>query len=267
MIVLVRGGGDLASGVALRLFRAGLLPVISEIPHPLAVRRLVSFSEAIYRGEISVEGVRARRVSSPEEAFRILALGCIPVLVDPEAESRHVFRPRVLVDGRMTKLPPDLGLEAASLVIGLGPGFIAGENCHAVVETNRGHSLGRVIWRGTAEADTGLPEAVGGRQAERVLRAPTDGVLEARVEIGEVVEPGVEIAQVGGLPVVAPFRGALRGLLPAGLPVKAGLKIGDLDPRADPRLCRLVSDKSLAIGGGVLEAILSRADLRSHLWD
>jgi xanthine dehydrogenase accessory factor len=267
MIVLLRGGGDLASGVALRLSRAGLLPIITEIPQPLAVRRLVSFAEAIYQGEINVEGIRARRASDPEEAFQIRAQGCIPVLVDPGAESRHVFCPKVFVDGRMTKLPPDLGLDTAPLVIGLGPGFSAGENCHAVVETNRGHSLGRAIWQGPAEADTGLPEAVGERWAERVLRAPAGGVLEARIEIGAIVEPGEEIARVGGLPVLAPFRGALRGLLHPGILVKAGLKIGDLDPRSDPRLCRLVSDKSLAIGGGVLEAILSRADLRPHLWD
>lgn len=267
MKILIRGGGDLASGVALRLFRSGLLPVITEISHPLAVRRLVSFAEAIYRGEIRIEGVSGKRASRPDEAIQILASGCIPVLVDPEAEIRHTLRPLVIVDARMTKRPPDLGLEAARLVIGLGPGFVAGENCHAVVETNRGHRLGRVIWQGPAEADTGLPEAVGEFQKERVLRAPADGVLKTHAEIGDILEPGEEIARVDSQIVKAPFRGVLRGLLHPGLQVRAGLKIGDLDPRADPRYCTLVSDKSLAIGGGVLEAILSRADLRPYLWD
>jgi xanthine dehydrogenase accessory factor len=166
----------------------------------------------------------------------------------------------------MTKRPPDLDREAASLTIGLGPGFVAGVNCHAVIETNRGHSLGRVIWQGPAEADTGEPEAVGERRAERVLRAPADGILEASAEICDILEPGQEIIRVAGLAVRAPFRGVLRGLLHPGMLVRAGLKIGDLDPRADPRFCTLVSDKALAIGGGVLEAILSRPELRPRLW-
>jgi len=266
MIILVRGGGDLASGVALRLFRSGLKTVVTEIPRPLAVRRLVSFAEAVYRGEISVEGVTARLATNAEEALGILNSGCIPVLVDPQAESRQVLKPAVLVDARMRKRPPELGREAAPLVIGLGPGFSAGENCHAVIETNRGHNLGRVIWQGPAEADTGQPEAVGRRQGERVLRAPADGVLETRAEIGQLLEPGEEIARVNGRAILAPFRGVLRGLLHPGLEVTAGLKVGDLDPRADPLYCTLVSDKSLAVGGGVLEAVLSRADLRPLLW-
>lgn len=266
MIVLLRGGGDLASGVALRLFRSGLQPVITEISQPLAVRRFVSFAEAVYRGEFSVEGVTARLASAPEEVLPILNSGCLPVLVDPQAEARRVLKPAVLVDARMTKRSPEIGREAASLVIGLGPGFSAGENCHAVIETNRGHSLGRVIWQGPAEADTGLPEAVERRQGERVLRSPADGVLEARAEIGQILEPGEEIARVNGTPILAPFRGVLRGLLHPGLPVTAGLKVGDLDPRGDPRYCTLVSDKALAVGGGVLEAILSRPELRPFLW-
>ncbi len=156
-------------------------------------------------------------------------------------------------------------MQAASLVIGLGPGFVAGVDCHAVVETNRGHSLGRVIWKGSAEADTGVPEPVRERGVERVLRSPASGVLEACVAIGEVLEEGQCIARVNGTAVLAPFKGVLRGLLHPGLVVSVGLKIGDVDPRMEPKFSRLVSDKALAVGGGILEAILSRPDLRSSL--
>jgi xanthine dehydrogenase accessory factor len=152
------------------------------------------------------------------------------------------------------------------LYIGLGPGFTAGVNCHAVVETNRGHRMGRVIWQGSAEADTGLPEQIAGQQAERVLRAPADGVLVNHFEIGAHVDGGQAVAEVAGKQVTAPFSGVLRGILYPGLKVYQGQKIGDLDPRDDPRLCALVSDKALAVGGGVLEAILTRPDLRLILW-
>lgn len=267
MIVLMRGGGDLASGVAVRLFRAGFQVVITELQQPLAVRRLVSFAEAVYRREITVEEVTASLAEDPEHARQILSSGQIPVLIDPQAQSRFFFDPKVMVDARMTKRAPDLGMEAAAFVIGLGPGFIASENCHAAVETNRGHRLGRVIWRGALQPDTGLPESVAGQRAERVLRAPADGKLEARAEICDHLECGDLIAEVDGQAIRAPFHGVLRGLLHSGLAVRSGLKVGDLDPRDDPSYCTLVSDKSLAVGGGVLEAILARPDLRPHLWD
>ena len=269
MIVILRGGGDLASGVALRLHRAGLRVVIAELPQPLAVRRLVSFAEAIYAGETSIEGVPARRVQDPTDTLRILqvlAKGAIPVLVDPEAESIRQLHPHVVVDGRMLKRPAELIPTPVKLIIGLGPGFTVGENCHAVVETQRGHLLGRVLWQGAAAPDTGVPELVQGQGAERVLRAPCLGVLATHAEIGDHLEQGQLVAEVSGEPVLAPFKGMLRGLLRPGLEVKAGAKIGDVDPRDDPRYCRLVSDKALAIGGGVVEAIISRVELRPHLW-
>ncbi len=269
MIVLIRGGGDLASGVALRLYRAGLQVVIAELEQPLAVRRLVCFSDAVYNGETSVEGVIARRVKDPTDTLRIaqvLAKGQIPVLIDPEAISMHYLHPSVLVDGRMLKQTVPLIGEWISLIIGLGPGFVAGENCHAVVETNRGHMLGRVFWKGPAEADTGIPEGVETRRGERVLRAPTDGRLRTHAVICDLLESGQIIADVTGLEIRAPFKGVLRGLLHDGVEVSSGLKIGDLDPRGESRYCSLVSDKALAIGGGVLEAILSRAELRTGLW-
>jgi xanthine dehydrogenase accessory factor len=167
----------------------------------------------------------------------------------------------------MTKHLPETGIDSADLVIGLGPGFVAGENCHAVVETNRGHRLGRVIWQGTPQCDTGIPERVVDHGAERVLRAPADGVLQAYAKIGDHLEAGQPVVEVAGQPVLAPFRGVLRGLLHPGLCVRQGLKVGDVDPRDDPLYCSLVSDKSLAIGGGVLEAILSRPELRPYYWE
>jgi xanthine dehydrogenase accessory factor len=272
--ILVRGGGDLASGVALRLYRIGLPPIITEIPRPLAVRRLVSFAEAVYSGETTVEGVTARRVDNLSEASIVLDRGQIPVLVDPQAAVlEELPLRRILVDGRMTKRAPEIGREAAMLVVGLGPGFVAGENCHAVIETRRGHTLGRVIWQGAPESDTGVPDGTGRYDAQRALRAPCDGILHDLVDIGDHVEPGQLIAEVAAgvgdqrQPVIAPFAGMICGLLRSGSDVSRGLKIGDVDPRDNPLACRLISDKALAIGGGVLEAILSRADLRPFLWN
>jgi xanthine dehydrogenase accessory factor len=269
MIVILRGGGDLASGVALRLYRAGLRVVITELPQPMAVRRSVSFSEAIYTGEYSVEGVLARRVQDPTDTLRILqilAKGAVPVLIDPEAESIRHLHPHVVVDARMLKQPAGLIATPVKLIIGLGSGFVVGGNCHAVIETLRGHMLGRVLWEGEAAANTGIPDMVQGRGVERVLRAPQSGVLSAHAEIGDHLEEGQLVAEVHGEGVTAPFSGVLRGLLRSGLEVHAGAKIGDVDPRDDPRFCHLVSDKALAIGGGVLEAILSRKELRPQLW-
>jgi len=268
-IILIRGGGDLASGVALRLHRVGLSVVIAELPQPLAVRRTVSFAEAIYAGETTIEGVTGRRVEDPGDSLRVLQLlakGRIPVLVDPQAKSAQLLHPTVIVDGRMTKRPPEPLKHNARLYIGLGPGFIAGESCHAVIETNRGHRLGRVFWQGAAQADTGSPAPVGGHEAQRALRSPADGRVNGLVPIGDQVQAGQMVAEVAGIPVTAPFNGVLRGIIHPHCPVSSGMKIGDVDPRGDATLCSLISDKSLAIGGGVLEAILSQPELRQNLW-
>jgi xanthine dehydrogenase accessory factor len=254
--VLARGGGDLASGAIIRMHRAGWAVLITELRQPKAVRRYASFAQAVYSGNMEIEGVTARRAESLDEARSLIAEGIIPVLVDPGAASLAGFAPQVLLDGRMLKRSPDLGLNAAPLVIGLGPGFFAGRNCHAVIETNRGPHLGRVIWQGEAQSDTGVPEKVSGYRAERVLRAPTDGKIEALVEIGKLLTEGQAVARIQGETVYAPFEGVLRGLMMDGLLVKRGEKIGDVDPRNDPQLCWLVSDKALAIGGAVLEAVL-----------
>jgi xanthine dehydrogenase accessory factor len=256
-LVLIRGAGDLASGVAARLHRCGFPVVMTELPQPLMVRRTVSFGEAVYEGETAVEGIIARRTPTIAAARALLAQGIIPVMINPAGTCRRELRPSVLVDGVMAKQNTGTSIADAPLVIALGPGFTAGVDCHAVVETHRGHWLGRVIWRGPAHADTGLPAAIAGRQADRVLRAPADGVVEATAAIGDRLAADELIAAVGGQEVRAPFDGVLRGLIRSGLSVTAGLKIGDLDPRAEPAHCFTISDKSLAVAGGVLEAILT----------
>lgn len=267
-IILLRGGGDLATGVALRLHRVGISVVITELAQPLAVRRRVAFSEAIYQDSVNVEGVIARRVSQPVDAIRVIFSGEIPVLVDPDCSIRQAreFNTVAMVDARMTKQPPDLSLDSAPLVVGLGPGFVAGENCHAVIETNRGHFLGRVIWDGAPEPNTGIPGKIGDEQGDRVLRAPVDGILHNYLEIGEKAVAGDTLADVSGNPILAPFDGILRGMLRDGMCVKQGMKVGDLDSRNDARHTVTVSEKSLAIGGGVLEALLTRPEIRSMLW-
>ena len=264
--ILIRGGGDLSSGAALRLFRAGFSILITEVEQPLAVRRTVSFSEAVYSGQISVEGLTAQRIVRMDEIQNVLGDGKIAVLVDPEASSQKQWRPHVIVDGRMRKVPSELTIDKVPLVIGLGPGFAAGVDCHAVIETQRGPHLGRVIWRGSASPDTGIPERVGAAQHERVLRAPKDGFFQSVVEIGQMVTTGSILADVDGMEICAPFSGLIRGLIHSGVRVQKGTKVGDLDPRNDRKLAFEISDKALAIGGAVLEAILSRTDLRPLLW-
>jgi xanthine dehydrogenase accessory factor len=264
-VIVLRGGGDLATGVALRLHRCGLHLVVFEVARPLAVRRLVAAAEAVYAGSIAVEGMVARRAVDMAEAMAAIAAGEVPVLVDPDAASLSQWRPAAMIDGRMRKAPPETRLDAAPLIIGLGPGFTPGLNCHAVVETNRGHYMGRVLWDRPAEADTGRPEPTGGQAESRVLRAPAAGTIEGAVPLGSLVEAGALVARVGGRELRAPFRGALRGLVHDGVSVRAGDKIGDLDPRADVRYCFEVSDKALAVGGGVLEALLASRQTRSAI--
>ncbi len=269
MIVLIRGGGDLASGVALRLYHSGFKVVITELEKPLAVRRLACFSEAIYSGEVTLEGVVGRRVNDIDDPLRILQLlskGRIPIMIDPEAKSIPSIHPSVIVDARMLKAAPEALKHTAKLYLGLGPGFIGGANCHAAIETQRGPWLGRVIWDGPVLPDSAIPEMVGSKQAERVIYAPTDGTLVPNKAIADLVQEGEIIAEINGQEIKAPFAGVLRGLIHPEVPVHANMKIGDLDPRNDPQLCNHVSDKALAIGGGVLEAILAKVELRPHLW-
>jgi xanthine dehydrogenase accessory factor len=260
--IVILGGGDLASGVALRLFRLGCQLIVTELAQPYAVRRTVSFAESVYVGKITIEGVSG--ILYPLYG-KVIFDNCVPVLIDPEMTTIGKFKPDVLVDARMIKQEIPLRHYPGIFTIGLGPGFIAGKNCHAVIETQRGHSMGRVIYEGAAEADTGIPERVANFQYERVLRSPSDGIFRTELEIGNQVKEGEIIGHVGANAIPAPFSGMIRGLLHNGLEVRAGLKIGDIDPRVDPKLYQNVSDKALAVGGGVMEAILTKAVFRQKL--
>lgn len=256
-VILVRGGGDLATGVAHRLHTAGFMVVITELPQPLAVRRGAAFAEAVYAGSIMVEGLTAH-FSPNLPATLMRQSAALWVTLDQGGEVVRQLHPPVVVDARLAKQPLDTRLTDAPLVIALGPGFVVGEHCHAVIETNRGHDLGRVYWTGSAQPDTGQPEPVRGFTGQRVLRAPADGVFTGRKQIGDAVQQGETLAEVGAVPLLAPFTGVVRGLLHDGVQVTAGLKVGDLDPRGTRHYCFTISDKARAIGGGVLEAILKR---------
>ena len=263
-IILVRGGGDLASGVALRLQRVGFRVLVTELPGPLVVRRLASFAQAVFDGHYLLEEVKGRLVSNAEGVLTAMNNGEVAVAIDPELHLSAGLGLFAVVDGRMLKDKTDANLAAAHRVIGLGPGFTVGQNCHAIIETNRGPFLGRVYWEGNAELNTGIPESVRGFDVERVLYAPDTGEVHEKAGIGEILEKGALIAEVNGAEVRAKFKGVLRGLIHDGLSVKQGMKIGDLDPRCDPRLCRLASDKALAIGGGVVEALLTMLQKESR---
>lgn len=259
-LVILRGGGDLATGVAARLHRAGFPLIILELPEPLVVRRTVALASAINDGEMVVEDLHARRVADASEAAKLAATGGIPVLAQPDLEPLLVSLPRpaqVIVDARVAKRNVDTRRGQAPLVVALGPGFTAGDDCDAVVETMRSHSLGRVIWHGSALPNTGTPGLIGGKGAERVLRAPADGKTAWQRQIGDLVAQGELLGHVAGEPVWAPFAGVVRGLIAPGTSVTPGMKIGDVDARAGVDACFQISDKSLAIGGGVLEAILT----------
>lgn len=259
-LVLVRGGGDLATGCILRLARAGFQVAVLEIAQPTAVRRTVAFSEAVYAGEAVVEGLRARLVADAAELLALAGEGLVPVLVDPLGEAIAQVGPQALVDAIVAKRNLGTRLDMAPIVVALGPGFAAGVDAHAVVETNRGHDLGRVIWEGQAEPDTGVPGDIAGFGLERVLRSPAAGTMRALCAIGDRVKAGDPVFAVEGGPpcvVASGLDGVVRGLIHDGLPLKPGLKVADVDPRARPENCFSVSDKARAIGGGVLEAILA----------
>lgn len=254
--VVVKGGGDLASGVAWRLWNCGFQVVVTEIPAPTVIRRQVAFATAVWEGETTVDGVRARRVEGVDGIRAAWAEGVLPIVVDPEAAIVRDLRPDVVVDAILAKRNVGTRITDAPLVIGLGPGFTAGEDVHAVIETMRGHTLGRVIWEGQALPNTGIPGEVGGFAEQRVVRAPCAGVFRGVREIGDMVNEGDIVAYVDAEPVRVRLKGVLRGLLHDGLRVHANMKVGDVDPRAEREHCFTISDKALAIAGGVLEAIL-----------
>jgi xanthine dehydrogenase accessory factor len=274
-IILIRGGGDLASGIAIRLFRCGLNIAITELHQPLAIRRTVSFAEAMYTGEMTIEGVSSIRVTDPTDLLGMLSSfgkHKIPVIEDPECVSARLLNPLVIVDARMLKLPPNPIGYSPMQYIGIGPGFEAGNNCQVVVETNRGHIMGRVIPQGTSSPDTCIPQG----NPERVIRANHTGIITACLEIGESIQSGQPIAEIipdessnqhaSRYPINSPLSGILRGILHPGIHVNQGMKVGDVDPVNTSEIIHLVSDKALSVGGGVLEAMLATPEIRARLW-
>ena len=257
MLVLIKGAGDLATGTAVRLYRAGIPVVMTEVAQPTAVRRTVAFSQCMYDGAAQVEGISARRAEDAGAARRALERGEVPVLCDPEAAILMELPFDGVVDAILAKRNLGTAITDAPVVLALGPGFTAGVDCHGVVETMRGHTLGRVIYRGSALPNTSIPGLVGGFAGERVLRAPADGILHQLADIGATVAEGDVVATVEGQPMRCTISGVLRGILSDGTPVFRGMKAGDVDPRGKREYCDTVSDKALAVGGGVLEAVLA----------
>ena len=254
--VLVRGGGEMATGIAWRLHQCHFKVLITEVPAPTAVRRTVAFAEAVYQGCQTVEGVRSVKIKNLSEVSELWEKREIPMLVDPEASVRSELKPDVIVDAIMAKKLSKTAISDAPLVIGVGPGFRTGIDVHAVVESNRGYHLGRVIWNGSAEPYTGMPAAVGGHSEARVLRASRNGNFKAARKIGDMVQQLEVVGEVGGVAIMAQIPGVVRGMLQDGVQVQVGMKVGDIDPRGEREYCYSISDKARAIGGGVLEGIL-----------
>lgn len=262
--VLVRGAGDLATGVIVRLHRCGFRVAVTECANPSAIRRRAALCEAVWQGQATVEGVTCRLVEDIDAAVRVSQADEVPLLVDERADCVAALHPAVVVDAILAKRNLGTNREMASVTVGLGPGFTAGEDVDAVIETMRGHHLGRVLLQGAAIPNTGVPGVIAGYAAERVIHAPTSGEMTfvqgesgQTIDIGASVKKGQEIARVGGVPVLATIDGVLRGLIRVGYPVTEGLKIADIDPRSEQvAYCDTVSDKARAIGGGVVEALL-----------
>ncbi len=256
--ILIRGAGEMASGVAYRLYQSHFSILMTEIPSPLSIRRAVCFSEAVYEGETEVEGVKAVRIGKTEEIETVWRHRKIPVLVDPDLTVRNRVSFHVVVDAAMAKRNLGTFKDFAPLVIGLGPGFTAGRDVDCVIETNRGHHLARVVREGMAEPDTGIPGSTLGYTVERVLRAPSEGIFRSVKVIGDHIAAGETVGWVGETPMISQIEGVLRGILRDGVSVSKGMKSGDVDPRGQRINCFTISDKARAVGGGVLEAILHR---------
>jgi xanthine dehydrogenase accessory factor len=256
LVILVKGGGEMATGVTHRLASCHLNVCMTETSEPQAVRREVAFSEAIFDQEKEVEGVVAKRIELPEQIRKSWREGRIPILVDPEAKVKDFLKPDVLIDATLAKKNLGTGMTDALLVIGLGPGFQAGRDVHRVIETNRGHNLGRIISDGEAEPNTGIPGSIGGYGEERVIRAPEAGNFKASKKIGDGVRSGEKIGMVGNVAVLSRISGLIRGLLRDGTEVWEGMKLGDVDPRGIKADCYTISEKARTISGGVLQVIM-----------
>ena len=255
-LIIVRGGGDIATGTIYKLYQSRFPVLVLEIANPSCIRRTISFCEAVFDKKVEVEGVTAKRTESLEDAFAIYGQGQIPVMIDENGSMIQEVQPPVVVDAILAKRNLGTKITDAPAVIGVGPGFCAGTDCHCVVESKRGHYLGRCIWDGPAIANTGVPGLIGGYGLERLIRASDDGVFRGTVSIGDQVKAGELVGYAGETPIYAQIDGVVRGLLQDGVLVTKGMKSGDVDPRCERKHCFTVSDKASSIGGGVLEAIL-----------
>ena len=266
-LIIVRGGGDLATGTICKLRRCGFPVLVLEIAAPSAIRRTVSFCEAVYTGAQTVEGLTCVRADSLAQAQALLEQGALPLLIDPEGAAIGALRPMAVVDAILAKRNLGTRRDMAPITVGLGPGFTAGQDVDAVVETMRGHDLGRVLYEGQARPNTGVPGIIAGYGAERVIHSPAAGTLRAVRRIGDRVEKGEPLAFVGETPVPASLTGLLRGLIRDGYPVSRGLKIADIDPRvSEYENCFKVSDKARCISGGVVEAVLALHAEKGLAW-
>ncbi len=255
MKVLIKGAGDLATGIAYEFWLAGHEILMTDIEVPLTVRRMVAFSRAVYEGEAQVEKAKGILVRNLEEALTVISKGHIAVIVDEKAKIRKEYRPDLLIDGIMAKQNTGTCKNDAPLVIGIGPGFTAGTDCHYVIETQRGPSLGNVICEGSAIPNTGIPGEIAGYTIERLIKASASGTMEPAAQIGDLVKKGQVVAVTGGIPVYAQMSGIVRGMLQEGVQVEKGLKIGDIDARENQEYCYTISDKARKIGRGALEAV------------
>lgn len=255
-MILIRGAGDMASGIAVRLFRCGFRLAMTDLTSPTSIRRTVCFSEAIVHGQCTVEDITAEKAASQADADLIWQRCHIPVFTDDEWTALAMLHPQAVVDARLAKVNLGTSMEDSPIVIGVGPGFTAGKDCHAVIETQRGHYLGRAIYEGSAAANTGIPGNIGGYTVERLIKAPQAGVFHPVKAIADTVSAGEIVAYVDEAPVRCRIGGILRGILPEGTEVYAGMKSGDVDPRCRVEHCLCASDKALSVGGGVLEALL-----------
>lgn len=254
--VLIRGGGDLSTAVIQKLHRSGFWVIVKELEQPRMVRRTVSLSNAVYEGKMDVEDIKSCYVVCKEEVRECFEKGLIPVVTMEESDIFETFRPEIFIDATLSKRKPNYNKYSADIVIGLGPGICAGEDAHVVIETNRGHNLGRLIFEGKAQENTHIPGSIKGFTHERVLRAPCEGELSHKKEIGDLVKAGDVITEVNGIPVKSKLDGVIRGLIHPKVKAREGLKLGDVDPRGDKIYCHTISEKGRNIAGGVLEAIL-----------
>ncbi len=256
MMILIKGAGDLATGIAYRLKKSGFDIVMTEIDKPTTVRRTVAFSQAVFDNEIVIEGIKGVKVNNINEIYKEINQGNIPIIIDEKAEIIKELRPDVVVDAIIAKKNLGTNIKDAPIVIGVGPGFEAKVDCHLVVETKRGHYLGKVIEEGSAIPNTGVPGNIGGYTKERIIRASSNGKIKPVVSIGDFVKKGDVVAYVDGVEVLAQIDGIVRGMLQEGIEVFKGMKSGDIDPRCEKDHCFTISDKGRSIGGGVLEAIM-----------